>query len=99
MPELRFPDKAPAEVRVFGLGLVALVPPGHSLSGATWSSAPSGLTVVASSIEDATRRALVKVSGGVVGTDYRLTCRFQTSDGQTRQRDVRLRIVPTKPLL
>lgn len=97
MPELRFPDKAPAEIRIFGLGLAALVAPGHTLSSAAWTVAPAGLTLVSSNIDEAARSALVKVAGGATGTDYRLTCRFQTSDGQTRQRDVRLRVVPTKP--
>ncbi len=97
MPELRFPDKAPAEERIFGIGLAKLIAPGHTLSAATWTIAPSGLTQLTSSIDLATARALVKVAGGTLGTDYRLTCRFTTSDGQIRQRDVRLRIVPVKP--
>lgn len=97
MPELRFPDKAPAEIRNHALGVAKLIAVGHTLTAATWSNSPAGLTIVTSSIDLANARAVVKVSGGTVGTDYRLTCRFTTSDGQVRQRDIRLRIVPVKP--
>lgn len=58
---------------------------GDTIQTSTWPVvSPSGITILSSTHDG--ERAVVKVSGGVAGTDYRLTNRIVTTPG-ARQRD------------
>lgn len=57
----------------------------------TWTSSPSGLTHVATS--NTTTTTTIRLSGGVVGQEYIVTCHIVTVSGQEAERSFRLKVV------
>lgn len=65
---------------------------GDSVASATWT-VPAGVTQVTSSTTSTT--ALVKISGGTVGTNYTITCSMVTTvSTETKTETFVLRIIP-----
>jgi hypothetical protein len=63
---------------------------GDSLSSATWTSTPTGLTLTPLAIQG--DEAPVVISGGTDGTMYSLQCRYVTASGYTDDRTVQLEV-------
>lgn len=63
---------------------------GETVAASVWSLSPSGLVVVDSSFTAST--STVRVSGGEVGTVYRLTCRMTTSLGAVEEQSFTVRV-------
>lgn len=67
-----------------------LAPSGDTIDSVTWVTT-AGLTVL-NSVQTPTT-AIAFVSGGVVGTTERLTCRITTTNGLIDDRSIDLKIV------
>lgn len=64
---------------------------GDSVASATWT-VPSGLTQVSSSTTSTT--AVVKISGGTVGTSYTITCAMTTTvSTETKTETFTIRVI------
>ncbi len=60
---------------------------GDTLAGVTWLL-PDGLAEVASTFNDTT--ATIFVSGAQCGRSYRITCRYTTAGGRSRDKTIRV---------
>lgn len=86
-----WPDKDPDEAILYGIDFRDRLDAGVTLTGVTWSVAPSGLTKSAE-VTDLATKAFVKLAGGALGDAYEATATVTTSDGQTLQQTATLRI-------
>jgi hypothetical protein len=78
---LTWPAKDPDEAVLYGIDFVDRVDSGVTLSAATWTILPVGLTQSAQLV--AGTQASLRLAGGALGDAYLVTCRATTSDGQT----------------
>ena len=62
----------------------------ESITGASWSVTPTGLSLGAESAAGAVRG--VMTSGGALGSVYRLTNRIVTDQGRTEDRSVTIKV-------
>ena len=75
-------NKDPDETKRYTLDFTRHLVAGDSLATATWSAAPSGLTLGTSSISG--NKATVWISAGSAATrTYSVQCRATTADGET----------------
>jgi hypothetical protein len=84
--------KQPDEIATILFDFANKFPSGVTLTGFATSSpsAEAGVTIDASSISG--HYALVQVSGGTLGSTYKVTARVNGSNGDRRELDVMLRI-------
>lgn len=85
--------KDPDTTERFGVNWIDRLGSGVTISSASWSATPSGLTLSGATNDDTSASTLV--AGGIVGTTYLLTCRVSTSDGQTLEYTTALVVQPT----
>lgn len=67
--------------------------PGDTISSSTWTSTPSGLTHVATSISGSGTLTNLRLSGGVVGVTYTVTNHVVLASGQEDERSFYLKVV------
>ena len=67
--------------------------PGDTISVSTWTSTPSGLTSVATSVSGGNTLTNIRLSGGVVGTTYTVTNHVVFASGQEDERSFYLKVV------
>ena len=65
---------------------------GESITAATVTVAPSGLTAGEPAIVNGGTAVQVWLSAGVAGVDYRVTCRVATSAGRTDERSATVKV-------
>lgn len=76
-------DPSDADILVFDLSVN--LPPGTSIVGTpTFSASPATITLPGWAVEGS--EAIVWFENGESGTDYTISCHFQTSDGRRRTR-------------
>jgi len=75
--------KQPADTLDYGVDLTKWLATGDSVSSATATVSPSGLTI--SVTESATSEPKVWASGGVDGTQYQITLTVVTTDSRTKE--------------
>lgn len=63
-----------------------------TISASTWTSTPTGLTHVATSVT-ASIKANIRISGGLVGTTYTVTNHVVLASGQEAERSFYLKVV------
>ena len=73
--------KDPDDAKFYAMNWTPYVNDGATISTSSWTTT---LTQASPSISGLTTR--VKLSGGTSGTDYRVTNRITTSDGETHER-------------
>ncbi|AYR02506.1 hypothetical protein SEA_BIBWIT_38 [Gordonia phage Bibwit] len=85
-------SKHPADVRdlQFDFGAFLARIGGSAISEATFSSTPAGLTL--SGDDHTLSTATVRVGGGVLGMDYRVTCHATTTGGQVVNRSATVQV-------
>jgi len=81
------PDSGPLD---YSVDFTAWLVSGDSVSSVAWSVFPTGPTLSGESLSAAV--AAVKVSGGTLGKQYRLTARVTTVNGLVDDRSVILRV-------
>lgn len=85
-------QKSPTSARVFTVDLQDVLPAGVTIASVAWNI-PSGLTNAGTS--NTNSAALIKLSGGTLGTEYAVTCTTTWSDGQIDVRTIFLTMVRT----
>jgi len=75
--------KQPGDTLDYGVDLTKWLSTGDTVSGATATVSPSGLTI--SVTESTTSEPKVWASGGVDGTQYQVTLTVVTTDGRTKE--------------
>lgn len=83
------PPHDPDETETRAIDFADRLAAGETLSSATWSSTPAGLTQVSATVDGTV--ATWKFSGGTAGVDYEITCRPSTTSGNTLEETVILR--------
>lgn len=63
---------------------------GETITEAAWT-VPAGLTLEGSAILEGTK-TVCRISGGVHGTDYEISCHVTTSEGNEDERTILLRV-------
>ena len=85
--------KDPEETKVFSFGWTKHLNDGAIVQGTnTWSATPAGLTITNESIVTGGFTTSAKIASGADGTDYVVTNRVTTSDGETLEESGRLRV-------
>lgn len=75
-------DKQPSESRVYDIDFAANLATGETINAvSSLTAAPSGLTLGSASFTNT--KAQVRISGGVTGTQYKITAIVTTSDSNT----------------
>lgn len=83
------PPHDPDEIETRAIDFADRLATGETLSSAIWTSTPAGLTQVSASASGSV--ATWKFSGGAAGTDYEVSARALTSNGNTIEETVILR--------
>lgn len=88
---LSWPAKDPNDVLDYTLVWNLRLPEGDSIQSSLWftDSTSPGLVMDSDSFD--TETATVWLSGGVVGTTYRVTSRITTANGRTMNQSVKLK--------
>lgn len=97
---ISFPPRAPDAIRTYGLDWSGTLATGDTLASVAWT-VPAGLTLVSQGVNSsavaegrysyaAGTLAMVRLSGGLAGADYTLTCAVVTAQGDRDSRTVRL---------
>ena len=73
------PPHDPDEIETRDIDFADRLAPGETLSSASWTSTPAGLTQISASVDQSV--ATWKFSGGTAGADYEITCRALTTPG------------------
>ena len=82
--------KQPDEIRTIPFDFGPKLGVGAQLTGSPTTVAEAGITVVGSAI--AAPVVNVQVSGGALGTTYKVTCKIGATNGDLLELDVNLRI-------
>ena len=82
--------KQPDEVRTLTFDFARKLVSGATLTGTPTVVAQTGLTVGAGTIAGSTVSA--QVSGGTLGSEYKVTCRCGVSNGDVLELDVMIRV-------
>ncbi len=85
--ERRYKD--PDEVMNFGIDWVDYLGT-DTISGSSWT-VPSGVIQVSASFTDT--QAIIKLSGGTVGSIYRISNRITTSAGETVDQSIDIEVI------
>lgn len=88
---LTWPSKDPDEAVLYGIDFSERVADGVTVSSATWSLSPAGLTASTQTTSGAI--AQLKLAGGALGDAYLVNCRATMSDGQILEETARLEIL------
>jgi len=80
--------KQPADILDYGVDLSKWMVSGDTVSGATATVSPSGLTI--SVTQATTTEPKVWTSGGVDGTEYQVTLTVITAGGRTKEFEFKL---------
>ena len=83
------PPHDPTETETRDVDFVERLAPGETLSSATWTPSPSGLSQVSATTSGSV--ATWKYSGGTGGLDYEIVCRALTTNGNTLEETIILR--------
>jgi len=90
MTNLQWPDKDPTDVWDYTLDASSWVAAvGDTLASCTATVSPSGLSILSTATTPA-GQALVRLSGGAVGIEYRVTLTLTTTGGRILQRSVEI---------
>lgn len=85
--------KDPDEVEIFSFYWGKKLNAGAVVQGTnTWSASPNTLTIASETIVEGGQYTSAKISGGTANTDYVITNRITTSDGETLEESGRLRV-------
>ncbi len=88
----RFEQKTKDAAKIYGIDWSDEIPT-DSVSTATWSSQPSGLTFASTTITDNARKTNATISGGQAGVEYIVICKAVTAvSGETLEARVPLRV-------
>jgi hypothetical protein len=88
------PYKQPGEVLDYDFDFTDSLAEGDTVSTATVTVSPSGLTLSTKTVSSPTVKQWV--SGGTAGTRYRLTCAAVTSGGRTHEEEM---VIPVAELV
>lgn len=84
-------DKQPSESRLYDIDFAPLLATGDTITSVTSvSTAQNGLTIASPSF--VSPKVQVRISSGTSGTLYKLTAIVVTTDGDTLETDVYLRV-------
>ena len=88
---MQFPAKDPADVVDESFDWTAFLKDGETITAASITVSPSG-QLTATSAQIASGIVSTRVSGGVAGRKYDLTCQITTSSGNTVNRKASLAV-------
>jgi hypothetical protein len=83
--------KQPAEDRLFDFDFSGKMRTGETVATVSVTATPSGLTIGSTAFSG--QIAQVRISGGMTGTDYKMTCTVTTNQSNTLELDGWLRVI------
>ena len=92
LPALPVRYKQPAEIRTLTFDFSAKLAHNATLTGTPTTVGESGITVGAGTISSNGKLVSMKVSGGSLGTTYKVTCRCGATNGDTLELDCHVTI-------
>ena len=98
MSSLQWPDKDPGDILDYDADFSDALPSGDLIASVVWTISPVTDPPLESELEtydNPTKTATIWLSGGLVDTDYRITCKLTTTSApvaRVLERDIGLNV-------